>query len=126
MKKTAPFILSVFLLVLTALAFTPPKSSLVGHWVATFSNGSQAFADFKSNGTYKSYSFQGKVLVTGKYYVAKDTFATQDGSCGIDYFGKYKMTWYGQDSASIAMIEDSCSGRTSAINGGTLKRAKQQ
>jgi hypothetical protein len=126
MTITFKFILAALFFTLTTPAPLQGPDSLVGHWVATYPSGYKAFADFKNDGSFKSYSFAGKVEVTGKYYIAKDTFATNDGGCGIDYWGKYKITFYGADSASIAVITDSCSGRMQAISGGTLKRATKK
>ncbi len=48
-----------------------------------------------------------------------------DGQCGADYWGKYKLTFYGPDSISVVVIQDSCTGRHRGVDGVRAKRIKK-
>ena len=49
-----------------------------------------------------------------------------DNNCGMNICGKYKITFYNKDSASFAVIEDSCRDRAEEVNRGTIKRLKSE
>ena len=48
-----------------------------------------------------------------------------DKNCTINVCGKYKITFYTKDSASFALIEDSCKDRAGEVNGGAIIRVKK-
>ncbi|MEP6950393.1 MAG: hypothetical protein ABI863_14005 [Ginsengibacter sp.] len=123
MKKTSKVLAALF--VIAAFAFVPPKHNVVGHWRITYSNGATEKVDFKSDGTYKSYSATGETTHTGNYKLSSDTISINDKEgCGDTYWGTYKITFFGKDSASNTVIEDSCTGRREGVNGAGLKRIK--
>jgi len=104
---------------------TPPRptknSKLVGHWQTSFPDGKTTMtAFFRPDGTY-SGAVNGKVFVTGKYTLAHDTLGMEDGSCGPNYFGTYRLTYFA-DSLSFAVVQDSCTGRQQGTNGLRMKR----
>ena len=122
MKKVSIF-LTVFLLSI-AFAFIPPKHSIVGHWFASNPDGSKMYVDFKSAGPTDPTS-AGKLNHYGNYTFNDPLFSIndkEDEGCGNGYWGKYNLTFVGEDSVSFAVVEDSCSGRRGQVNGGGLRR----
>jgi hypothetical protein len=125
MKKSIK-VFAVFF-IMAAFAFIPPKHSLVGRWVSHHKNGSVAsYVVFKTDGSFVHTSPKGKLLHQGKYKLNNDTFSIYDKTCGVGYWGKYKLNFYGADSVSFAVIEDSCSGREHDVNGGGIRRLKKK
>jgi hypothetical protein len=118
MKKTNLFLLS-FIVIL--FAFVSFDHNLVGHWVSYGAGNSKAFLDFNKDGTFK-VTANGQTENEGKYKFYNDTFSMYDNNCGMNVCGKYKITFYNKDSASFAVIEDSCKDRAEEVNGGIIKR----
>jgi len=107
----------------TALAFA--GHSLVGRWKAKFGNGPKGHVVFRSNGTFEA-TFSGETWkVGGKYKMDGSSFTTTDSSCGLGYWGKYRMDWYSDDSVRTTVVEDTCSGRRANADGAVLVRAKK-
>lgn len=124
MKQTIKVLAALF--VITAFAFIPPKHNVVGHWKIHYTNGAMEDVDFKSDGTYRSYSLTGETTHNGNYKFSGGTMSINDKEgCGDTYWATYKITFFGKDSASNTEIEDSCSGRREAVDGATLKRVKK-
>lgn len=115
--------------VIAALAFIPPKHSIVGRWIAYDPDGSIAYIDFNKDGTFEAISPGGKLFHHGKYKFSNDDiFSINDKEgCGDTYWGKYKLTFISHDSLQIALIEDSCTGRRKDMTTGNtgLRRLKK-
>jgi hypothetical protein len=108
-------VLTVFF-ILTAFAFMPPKHSLVGKWIIMHADGSPSgeYVNIYKGGTYDVTLPNDQVGERGYYKIDHSTFSIKNAvasACGSDYWGKYKMTWHGEDSVSFVVIEDSCSAR---------------
>jgi hypothetical protein len=120
MKKTILLLTSLF--VFTLFAFSPSKHSVVGHWTLRSSAYPPSWVSFNSDGTFSHTDGSGKVLHSGKYKFSNDTLSIDDKTCGSGYWGKYKLTFYGSDSASSATISDSCGARKMRVGGATIKK----
>ena len=115
------------LFLIAAFAFIPPRHHVIGHWKISYPNGTSDYLDLKLDGTFRNFNSAGKTLHVGNYKVNGDTLSINDKEgCGDTYWATYKLSFFGEDSASYAVIEDSCSGRREAINGGGLKRLKNK
>ena len=107
------------------LGFTLAGHSLVGHWNATYGNGPKGHMVFRDNGTFEATFTGQQWKVGGQYKVAGNTVAFADSSCGLQYWGKYKVTWLSDDSARATVVEDTCSGRRGNGDGAVIVRAKR-
>ena len=124
MKQAIKFL--AFVLVMATLAFIPPKHHITGRWMEHNPDGSKAYVDFNSTGTFNEYS-KGKLIHKGNYKFNDPVISIsgkKDG-CGDGYWAKYKFTFYGNDSVSLSAIEDSCTPRRESVNGGGLRRLKK-
>lgn len=119
MKKT--FLWLPLFAVCILSASTLSDHNLVGHWVSYTPDNSKVLIDFNNDGTFK-VTVDGQAENDGKYKLNEDTFFMYDNNCGIEKEGKYKLTFYGEDSASFSLIEDACTDRSGEVNGGTIKR----
>jgi hypothetical protein len=124
MKK--PIILLTALFGLIFLAFISPKNNIVGRWQIVVPDTVKLYVDFNRDGSFKNFLSNGAVVFEGKYKLSNDTFSIYDKGCGMDYPGKYKVTFSGADSIYFAVIEDSCKGRREDINASTLKRVMKK
>lgn len=122
MKKT----LFLFYACFAILVFScnSPKKNLVGKWTVHYSSGQPISVDFRENGTFESTIPADHYTVGGEYKLEGDVLSITDTSCGKNYWGKYKATFFSNDSVYSALIEDSCSGRRSAADKATLIRVK--
>lgn len=96
---------------------------LTGTWISKGPDHSQVTLTFKKNGDFK-VMVNGDVENEGTYTFRSDTFSMYDRNCGMNYAGRYKITFYNQDSASFSLISDSCTSRASEVDGGIIKRVK--
>lgn len=64
----------------------------------------------------------GKVLISGKYYVRQDTLVESNGACWLA--GTYKLHFFAEDSVRLTVIQDSCRGRREGYDGLTMGRLK--
>jgi hypothetical protein len=119
MKKT--FLWLPLFAVFILSAFTLSDHNLVGHWVTYTPDNSKVLVDFNNDGTFK-VTVDGQTENEGKYKLNQDTFFMYDNNCGMETEGKYKLTFYGEDSLSFSLIEDPCADRSENVNGGTIKR----
>jgi hypothetical protein len=120
MKKSILLLASLF--AFTLFAFAPAKHSIVGHWTMHMAKYPTSWLAFKSDGSFSHTDAAGKVLHSGKYKFSNDTLCIDDKTCGDGYWGKYKLTFYGADSTSAALISDSCSARKMGVDGSTMKK----
>ncbi len=105
--------------VIAASAFMPATHSLVGKWKTYDKDGSIGYVYFNADGTFKVTSPEGKVFHHGNYKFKDDVFSINDKEgCGDTYWGKYKLTFIGNDSIQTSLIEDSCSGRREDLTTG--------
>jgi hypothetical protein len=123
MKKIYLFA-AAFLLITTIFAFVAFKEAIVGTWKITYPGGSQTTIIFRNNGTVRAEIPSEHFTVEGKYKMKGDILYVTDSTCGSGYWGKYKSTFFTNDSAYAEVIEDSCSGRRNTVDKQTLIRAK--
>jgi hypothetical protein len=132
MKKSFR-ILTTFLLI-TGFTWLPPGNTndLVGRWTIYAPDGSDSheYVEFKKDGTYDVVLPDGTIGENGNYKLDQSTFSIKNikGVCGAGYWGKYQLTFHGEDSLSFVVIEDTCTDRRNDIVGGNpgLKRIKNQ
>jgi hypothetical protein len=123
MKKMYLFAVA-FLLISTVFAFMAFKETIVGKWKITYSSGNVTTIIFRSNGTVRAEIPAEHFIVEGKYKMQDNILLVTDTSCGNGYWGKYKPTFFSNDSAYAEVIEDSCSGRRYTVDKQTLIRIK--
>ncbi len=124
MKKTIPLFAAFFAIAI--IAFSPPKKNLIGSWIIKYGNNQKINLDFRNNGTVKVIIPSENFTVEGKFKLKDEMLYLNDGTCGLDYWGKYKTTFFNDDSLYTVMIEDSCGPRKSAMDKATLTRVKMQ
>ncbi len=120
-------VFAVFFLII-AFAFIPPQHDIVGRWITYNTDGSIAYVDFNKDGTFKVTSPEGKLFHHGNFKFNDDVFSVNDKEgCGDTYWGSYKFTFFSEDSLTVSVIEDSCTGRREDITTGNpgLKRFKK-
>jgi hypothetical protein len=98
-----------------------PVHQIVGHWIAEGPGNTKVFVDFTKNGTFKVYSKEGTEN-QGSYRTGLDTLLLYDNKCGMKMPGKYLLNFYGEDSVSFFLLQDSCTDRAQEVNGGRMKR----
>src|SRR5664279_4074881 len=109
--------LSAIFFVMAAFAFIPQTHNPVGHWKISYRDGSNEYVDFYKDGTYKSVSVNGTLTHKGNYKMNNDVISVNDNEgCGDTYWGSYKLTFYTEDSVLNTVVEDSCTGRSEAVN----------
>jgi len=127
MKQTIKIAVVFFVSVI--FAFILPKHNIAGRWITYNTDGSIAYVDFNKDGTFKVASPEGKLFHAGNYkFNDDDVFSINDKEgCGDTYWGTYKLTFIGEDSLQVAVIQDSCTGRRTDITTGNtgLKRFKK-
>jgi hypothetical protein len=97
--------------------------SFLGHWRVAYGNGVTGHVVFTSK--HVEATFDGQTWkVGGPYKVEGNNVMISDSTCGFGYWGKYKVTWYSNDSAKATLVEDSCSGRKMNVNGSVMVREK--
>jgi hypothetical protein len=100
------------------------KETLVGTWKINYPGGNQVTIIFRDNGTVRAEIPSEHFTVEGKYKMKGDIVYVSDSTCGTGYWGKYKQTFFSNDSCYAEAIEDSCMGRKSTIDKQTLVRVK--
>ncbi len=106
------------------IAFNPPSHNIIGRWIAYGSDGYETFANFNKDGSFNHTTNKGEIIQKGNYKTNSDTIYISDSGCNINYWGKYHLNFYGEDSISFSVITDTCIGREQYADGGTLKRIK--
>jgi hypothetical protein len=119
MKKA--LIVSLAITALTAVSFMTPPNPLVGHWQQRWRSGAIMLVNFRSDSSYDAF-VNGKAFTSGKYYVRQDTVGVSDGVCNMNYYGRYKMSFFAQDSLRWTVIDDTCGGRRRGTDKGTFGR----
>ncbi|MES1214344.1 MAG: hypothetical protein ABUT20_02410 [Bacteroidota bacterium] len=113
--------LLVIAIVVLLFGFTRPKHNLAGTWSILNLDGTSAgeLIDFKKDNTYTITLPGGQIGERGMYLLKDSIFSIKNikDVCGKDYWGKYNLTFYGDDSVHFALIEDSCSQRRMDIVG---------
>ena len=111
-------------------AFVTPKYSLIGKWSVMNLDGSPSgeYVNFKEDNTYNVALQNGEIGENGSYLLKDSVFLIKNikDVCGKNYWGKYNLKFYGNDSVHFAVIEDSCTERRMDIVGynSGLKRMK--
>jgi hypothetical protein len=120
MKQSIKVIVVLF--VLAAFAFIPPKHNIVGRWKTYDNNGSFAYVYFNRDGTFKVMSTDGKkIMHQGNYKFKDDVFSVNDKEgCGDTYWGTYKFTFVSEDSFTVSVVTDTCTGRRTDITTGNV------
>ncbi|MBS1574882.1 MAG: hypothetical protein JST09_06220 [Bacteroidetes bacterium] len=97
------------------LALMPAKYSLIGQWSILNLDGSPSgeYVDFKTDNTYSVALPNGQIGEKGNYILKDSVFSIKNikDVCGKDYWGQYKLTFYGNDSVHFSLINDTCSAR---------------
>ena len=131
-KKIFNPLVIVSIIIAIIIAFTIPKHSLTGQWSILNPDGSASgeYIFFKEDSTYTIDLPNGDIGERGMYLLNDSIFSiknTQDHACGKDYWGKYNLTFYGEDSVHFIVIEDTCTERRTDIVGYNpgLKRYKK-
>jgi hypothetical protein len=112
-----------FLFIMTIIfSFIPQKHSLIGQWSLLLPDGTAIgeYLFFKEDSTYDITLPNGQIGERGMYYLKDSTFFIKniiDGACGKDYWGKYSLAFYGNDSVHFALVEDTCAARRTDIVG---------
>lgn len=118
------FLLLAASILSSTFAFVPATHNIVGHWFTTNPDGSKNYVDLKSDGTFTSY-YKEKLMHYGNYTFNDPVVSiadTEDDACGGGYWGKYNANFVGEDSVTLVLVEDSCTGRSQAVNGMGLRR----
>ena len=121
-KRHFNLLIMLFIIIVIIFAFTPPKYSLIGQWSLLQTDGTPSgeYVFFKEDSTYTIALPNGEVGERGMYFLKDSIFFIKnivDNACGKDYWGKYNLTFYGNDSVHFALIEDTCTARRTDIVG---------
>jgi hypothetical protein len=113
-----PFCIAMIIL----FAFVAPPYSLIGQWSLLLPNGTESgeYIFFNADSTYAIKLPNGEVGERGLYFLKDSIFSIKnikDHACGKNYWGKYNLTFYGNDSVHFTLIEDSCTARRTDIVG---------
>jgi hypothetical protein len=122
MKKNH-FLVALCALFVVGFAFVASRT-LVGHWSARYGNGDKGHVVFRTDGTVEATFESTTWKVGGPYKVDGSTLSISDSSCGLGYWSTYKTSWYSDDSVRATLIEDTCTGRKSCVDGAVLVRMK--
>ena len=102
-------------LVTIFIAFISPGHSLIGKWSILNLDGTPSgeYVDFKKDHTYEVSLPNGQIGERGNYLLKGSVFSIKNikDVCGMGYWGKYNLTFYGGDSIHFALINDTCSAR---------------
>lgn len=98
--------------------------SLVGVWVHTGPDNSQAQVVFSKDSTF-SVKANDQIVNSGRWWMNNDTVSLTDKSCGPSVIGKYKLKFVNPDSVTFTAITDACADRKPEIDGAGLHRVKQ-
>ena len=128
LKRETPLLFLFF--VVLFFAFVPPKYSLTGKWSILNLDGTPSgeYVNFKGDSTYTVALPDGQIGERGNYSLKDSIFSIRNVKdvCGKGYWGKYNLTFHGNDSVHLVLIEDSCSARRMDLVGFNpgLKRSK--
>jgi hypothetical protein len=118
---------SVFLPCLLAcgiFGFVHYSVSIVGVWVHTGPDNSQAQVVFSKDSTF-SVKSNDQVVNSGRWWMKQDTISLTDKSCGPSVIGQYKLKFVNPDSVTFTAVTDTCADRKPEIDGASLHRVKQ-
>ena len=116
-KLYMPAVITLFCLT-CAFKIAP---SLTGKWTLHPVGEATVTMDFRDDGSYHVIASSGQETLSGNYKQSDDTLAFMDKGCG-NTWGKYLITFYGNDSLLLKTISDSCTGRMQGVEGVTAKR----
>lgn len=123
MKSTILTLSALFIFLLFAF-MVPTKKDITGHWVIYYGQGEKITLNFKTDGTFLGEIPAEHFVVAGEYKFQNDILSMSDTSCNKNYWGKYKETFFTNDSVFSTVIEDSCQPRRSAADKATMIRVK--
>ena len=95
--------------------------AITGKWTLYPVGDAPVTIDFRNDGSYHVTVTGGRETLSGNYKQSEDTLAITDNGCGSTW-GKYKISFYGDDSLLLKTISDSCNGRSQSVDGVTAKR----
>ena len=122
-KFKGNFIVSILLsiTIVTICAFVSFNYSLVGKWSILNPDGTPSgeYISFNEDSTYSIALPNGEIGERGMYILKDSIFSIKNikDVCGKDYWGKYNLTFYGNDSVHFTLIEDTCVERKNDIVG---------
>lgn len=123
MKKN-PLLFALYAVIIIGAAFIIAAKTFVGHWRVAYGNGMKGNVVFRKDGTAEA-TFDGETWkVGGPYKVEGDKLSMADSSCGLTYWASYTAHWYSDDSVRMTIIEDTCTGRRTDVDGSVLVRIK--
>ena len=121
LSSLIPFIIAT-IFIATIFAFVPPKYSLIGQWSLLQPDGTPTgeYVFFKKDSTYFISLANGQIGERGTYFLKNSIFFIKnmnDHACGKEYWGKYNLAFYGNDSVHFTIVEDTCTARRTDIVG---------
>jgi hypothetical protein len=119
-RNYKPSLLFLFIIVMS-FAFVRQKYSLTGKWSILNLDGTPSgeYVNFKEDNTYTVALPDGQIGENGNYLLKDSVFSIKNikDVCGNGYWGKYNLTFYGNDSVHFALIEDTCTVRRTDMVG---------
>jgi hypothetical protein len=119
-RNYKPSLLFLFIIVMS-FAFVRQKYSLTGKWSILNLDGTPSgeYVNFKEDNTYTVALPDGQIGENGNYLLKDSIFSIKNikDVCGNGYWGKYNLTFYGNDSVHFALIEDTCTVRRTDMVG---------
>lgn len=123
MKKVSVFFATTVLAAMI-FAFSASTKTIVGHWTINYKSGNASKVEFMADGSFLAKIPSENFVVSGKYKLQKEVLSISDTSCNANYWGKYKVSFHGNDSIYSYVISDTCSGRRSSADQAVLVRDK--
>jgi hypothetical protein len=107
-----------------ALLAAMPVYPITGRWIAAGPNNTKLFIDFDKDSSFRVYT-RTSTENSGSYHTSSDTIYMYDKNCGMQVPGKYLLHFYGADSVSFSLLQDSCGERAQEVNGARMKRDRR-
>ena|SRR5579864_9186227 len=101
-----------FLITAILFAYVPPKYSLIGKWSILNLDGTRSgeYVTFNKDSTCTVALPDGQIGERGNYFLNDSVFSIKNSKnvCGKNYWGKYNLTFHGNDSLHLALIGQNC------------------
>lgn len=123
MKKISVF-LATAIIAAMIFAFSASTKTIVGHWTINAGSSNVSSVEFMSDGKFLAKIPSQHFIVGGKYKFKKEVLSISDTSCNANYWGKYKVSFHGNDTVYTDVISDTCSGRRGTAGHGVFVRDK--
>lgn len=123
MKQVSVF-LATTIIAAMIFAFSASTNTIVGNWSVRDKSGNVTTVKFMADGKFLAQTPSEHFIVGGKYKLQKDVLSISDTSCNANYWGKYKVSFHGNDSIYFHVISDTCSGRRADADQAVMVRDK--